>query len=711
MNQYYKIFFLKLIICITSLFGQHHFFVRNIWTDRPLEHVQILVEDDTLISDRNGKFVLVRDNQRVDSLILKLDGFFDQTIFIPELRQPFIYLLPIESTAQISVVRPRSVDSRLMLPSHVTRIDVSQARYSNNYTVDAVLKSQSGILIKSYGGKGQIQSISVRGMSPEQTQVLFDGIPMNSMQLGSVDFGQYPMQNIGSLEIYRGGNSLFGGSGSIGGSIDLHPTKPGSRLGYKFKNTLASFNTQSINVGLDIPVGKFAQSFKITAARGQNDYTTNSGVQKAKLNNRDFIHNNYTYQNSLKINSKIRISSFLNSFKNKSGSPTPFLDPTSEKANQARIQNDNNLAKIKLNYDTQKSGFQLQGYLRNDWMQYQDPTLVINNEPLRSSHFNHESGLQMRFRHLVSNKWLLHTGSEIAWQRIRSTDAGKHERRRLAGYLISDIQVLKDFIMFKSIHLNNTLRIENYSDLGAVFLPGIGFSFQGNYWQIFITGGKNYRAATFNELYWQPGGNPGLSPEKSYNAEVGIEYDYALLDRVRMKFNVYAYQNRISNQIKWLPGGTYWTPQNIVKVISQGMEFESVVSDLDSRQQISFNYKYGIAEKDRAEFAGDATVGNQLPNIPREQWNMNLQTTWLFSQFGFQISGMSFRYNTIQNEPNQILPAHYSATVWGALNYEIYQQQFTISGRVDNLLNKNYEVIRGYPMPPRNYSIALSISY
>lgn len=709
--MYYFLKILIFLVCYTYLHGQHQYFFRDLWTDRPLEHVQIIIENDTLFSENDGQFTLSQDYTKTDSLFLKLDGYFDQTFFIPELKQPFIYLLPIESTALISVVRPRSADSRLMLPSHISRINVSQARYSNSYTVDEMLKAQSGILIRSYGGNGQIQSISVRGMSPEQTQVLFDGIPLNSLQLGSVDFGQYPIQNISSLTIYRGGNSLFGGSGSIGGSIDLHPSKPGSRLGYRFKNTLASFNNQSINAGFDIPIGKFEQSLNINASRGQNDYTSNLYDQKVKLRNRDFVHHNYTYQNSLKINKKIRISSFLNSFKNESGSPAPFLGPTSEEANQARIQNDNNLAKLKLNYDTQRSGFQLQGYLRNDWMQYQDPLLMINNKPLSSSHFNNESGLQLRLRHLVSNKWLIHSGSEIAWQRIRSTDAGKHERRRLAGYLISDIQMLKDFMIFNSIHMNNTVRIENFSDFGTVFLPGIGFSFQGNYWQFFLTGGKNYRVATFNELYWQPGGNPNLNPEKSYNGEVGFEYDYALFDRIRMIFNIYAYQNRVSNQIKWLPAGTYWTPQNIVKVISQGMEFETTLSDLNNRHQIFFNYKYGIAEKDAAEFIGDETVGNQLPNIPREQWNINLQTTWFFSQWGLQVSGISFRYNTIQNEPNQILPAYYAAAIWGSINYEFYEQQFTISGKVDNLLNTHYEVIKGYPMPPRNYSVSLSISH
>lgn len=686
-------------------------FVRDLWTNQPLAQVQIISPADTLYSDQNGRFELDLISGDIASVQLKLEGYFDLVILKEELREPLLYLMPVEATALITVVQPRAPDSRLMLPAHITRIELDPLQMVQHSTIAEILRSENGLFFKSYGGPGQMQSISVRGMSPEQTQVLFDGVPLNSLQLGSVDLGQYFLQNIGSIDIYRGGNSLFGGSGAIGGSIDLHPPKPRSEIGYYFNHTISSFNNHSLGTQLDLPFLGFEQYFMLNFSRGDNNYTTNFENQPVTLQNRDYQRGSFAYYTGYRFSGKFEINSFINSLKNESGSPEPFINPLKEQSNLARLKNDNTLFKLQMLYRSTNTAMLVQGYLRNEWMEYNNPALLIDYQILHSLHFNHESGLQARWRYLLSETLLIHSGAEVSWQRIRSSEAGKHQRRRTAAYLISDWQLIDNFFLFRSIHLNGTLRTEFYTDIGKVILPGLGLSFKRDHWQFFIAGGRNYRAATFNELYWQPGGNPNLNAEKSFNTEMGFEYAKALRQQINFTFNTYAYLNKVHDQIKWLPQAAYWTPQNIAQVTSQGIELESTVSDLRNIHQIAFNYRYGIAEKSKAEFPGDLSVGNQLPYLPREQWNLKVRSGFWLINYGFRLEGMSFRYTNIQNDVKQILPAHYTAGLWLALHLEVLKQRIMVSGKIENLFNNKYETIQGYPMPPRNYSLSLAISY
>ena len=685
--------------------------VRDLWSNQPLAGVRIVAGSDTVFSDFAGRFSWMSHGQQPDSLHLAVDGYFDQVVKRPELKQAIIYLVPIESTGLITVIQPRSADSRLMLPAHITRLEIDSRQAALGSTVDELLRNQSGLFLKSYGSGGQIQSISVRGMGAEQTQVLLDGIPMNNLQLGSVDFGHYALDHLGSLEIYRGGNALFGGSGAIGGSIDLHPAAPQGRFGYQLTTRLVSFANRTLSARVDIPLGKWQQRFGFSALGGENDYPVRYDGQKVTLRNRDYKRRNYHYQSQWAVTPQLMVKTFLSSFKSEAGASQPFINPNTEQSNVARIAHDNNLYKLQLRYQQQTWGWQLQVYGRNEWMTYKDAALQINNEPLHSLHFNKEQGMQLRGRYLVSPRWLVHAGFDGALQGIRSSEAGKHQRHHLGAYVLSDWQVAGEALFWRSVHLQTSLRSETYPQKVSVLLPGAGLSIKREHAQFFISAGRNYRVPTFNEWYWQPGGNAQLQPEKSLNWETGFEYERILLNKWNAAVQVYFYSNRVYDQIKWMPQGAFWSPQNISEVISRGLEMETQWSDLSGRHRLIFNYRYGIAEKNKAEFPGDGTVGKQLPYLPREQWNLNLQSGLWLLRYGLQVEAMSFRYTSLQNDAGQVLPANTTLAIWAAFTYSRFEQEVTLGARVENLFNANYEIINGYPMPPRSFSISLTVAY
>ncbi|MGD9900589.1 MAG: TonB-dependent receptor plug domain-containing protein [Calditrichaceae bacterium] len=701
---YFFVIFFLVTLTDTILCGDRQITVCDLWNGMPLKGVNVESYSDTSITKTDGVFILDKVPVR-----LSRKGYFDLTINSFEFSGSLIYMEPVQNTELITVVRSKESDSRLMLPAHISRIDYDDHRYGSMKNLDKLLSAESGIFVKSYGGQGQLQTISIRGMSSEQTQLLFDGIPINGLQLGSADLGQYGAGQVGSLEIYRGGSALFGGSGAIGGSVNLHPEKPSDRIGYEFNAGLGSFNTSNYGLSVDLPFKNYRQKITIEKSSGDNDYTTHYRNADVTLQNRDFERMNLNYYGILDLDYNKQIDIFFSNYRNEAGAPDPFVSPTAESANLARRDDDYTLFKLRFIRQSKKGGYSVQTYVRNEWMGYDDPSVILYNQALHSIHFNRERGLQARGNYLATHHLLVHTGFEGAWQYINSTDAGVHEKRRLAGYLLLDWEAFRDIGRLEAVHLNASARMESDSQFGKVLLPGFGFSANINHTQIYGSVARNYRAPTFNDLYWRPGGNPDLNAEESVNAEMGIDFEQRIRPGI-VNINLTGYTNRVDNQIKWLPAGNYWTPENILEVFSRGWEIEIGLSDHERVNSLELNYTRGKSEKSRPEFKGDKTDGNQLPYIPREQWTIRAQTGWKFTRIGFQGTGMGFRYETLQNNLEGILPSNTVWRIWSGFDFFVSGHNLTLNLAMENIFDLDYKLISGYPMPPRQYFVSIRIA-
>ena len=709
--------FVAAVLCM-QLFGMIQlqadqvFFIRDIWTDQPVSGAEIILSKITILSDDHGSFRITLSALDSTGLTIKKNGYFEITLQNKDFISPVIYLTPVENTIGILCVQPQLTDTPLRLPSHISHIIVNQSQVNSKNNAADILAEQSGIFMKSYGPPGSIQSISVRGMSPEQTQIMFDGVPVNSLQLGSVDLGYYPLQTIGSMDIYRGGSALFGGSGSIGGSIDLHPRPLKQDPGYDLLISQNSLNDFNVSGTVDLPLKTYLQRFFLDHAYGLNNYKTEYGNRMISLKNRDYKQILYGYQNKYDFSSRLSGKGYFSGYKREGGSPGAFIDPQKEKENDARSRVENYLYKIRLDYNIPGFGLHFQTYFRDEQMQYKDTTLVINYQQQHSHHKNSEGGVQIRVNYLLSNKLLLNSGIETALQDITSTDAGRHSRKRGAYYLYGDYQILSNSLNFiRSVNINGSVRYEYYSGYGGVLLPGFGANIQGSFWQVYVAGSRNYRIPSFNELYWRPGGNGDLHPEESLNFETGAEFKNNISRYLLYNIQIALYENRVDDQIKWLPDGSVWTPQNISEVLSKGLELDASLSDLADNHVISFNYRYGISEKRKAEVEGDETIGNQLPFLPREQVNVNARTIWRHLKFGVDFSHISFRYKTIQNEAGQILPAYSLFNAWTGFDFNLDKNKISLALAISNLFDTNYEVMNGYPMPGRNYTLTLSSEF
>ncbi len=680
--------------------------VCDLWTSLPLDSVQIIVNKDTIELASDGLFKM----NKPQSIQLRRSGYFATQINLAKFSGKIIYMEPFSSTEPITVVREATSGQAQVLPAHTTHLQLESEWRRGEANLASALSGQSGVFIKSYGGPGQLQTIALRGMSAEQTQVLFDGVPVNNLQLGAVDLGQFALFSIEEAEVYRGGSALYGGSGAIGGTINLHPARLENRFGYRLTGAIVSFGNREYGLDLQLPLAGFRQNVSYLRQSGVNDYNVDLDGQTVELQNRDFSRQIVQYKMEYSASKHIHFGMLLHHIDGETGSPKALLNPGSEEANRARLLNDRSLLQLYARFQGKKGQATVRGYVRNEWMEYRDPSLVIGGSPLHSRHFNQETGAVIRGRYVPLKNLLVNAGLETSWQEVQSSEAGNHKRIRMAGFVLADWQVYSSPAASSEWHLNGSLRVESYSDYNILLLPGLGLSYRKGVVKAYASAGKNYRAPSFNDLYWQPGGNPQLRPEQSINWEAGMSYENLLADVLHLKANAAYFTNKVTNLIKWLPANRIWRPQNIGEVLSNGLELDVIFGSADNRHALQVKYTRGSSRKNKAEFAGDQTVGNQLPYLPEELVTFSLRSALASFSAGMEGSYMSFRYKTLQNDVRQVMPSVTVWRLWFSYNMTLLKQQLSLLFKIENIFDIDYQVIAGYPMPPRQYGVRLDIA-
>ena len=97
--------------------------------------------------------------------------------------------------------------------------------------------------------------------------------------------------------------------------------------------------------------------------------------------------------------------------------------------------------------------------------------------------------------------------------------------------------------------MNWAFRKEASSDYDSPFLFSLGSSYIFNsFYNLKVNFSRNFRIPTFNDLYWETGGNPDLKPESSYQAEVGNVFTYK-----KFTLSETVYFIKIDDLIRWVP--------------------------------------------------------------------------------------------------------------------------------------------------------------
>ncbi len=147
------------------------------------------------------------------------------------------------------------------------------------YALDAVAQAP-GVTINQNGAFGGNASVRIRGAGSEQTVVLIDGIPVNDPTSpgGGFNFARLDTENVERIEVLKGPQSTLWGTDAIGGVISITTKSPGDGFGGEAFAEYGSFNT--LRGGASVSNASEVGDFRLAAVTVSSD-----GISKADEEN------------------------------------------------------------------------------------------------------------------------------------------------------------------------------------------------------------------------------------------------------------------------------------------------------------------------------------------------------------------------------------------------------------------------------------------
>lgn len=590
----------------------------------------------------------------------------------------------------------------------IDSVTLAQNSYRN---LGELLTDYSTIYLKNYGA-GASSTISFRGTNASQTRVNWNGIPVNSPMMGLVDFSLIPVSGLDQVQIRHGGSSAEAGSGAIGGLISLE-TRPdfSPPMGVTLGQGVGSFGRYAGQLGISLGRKRWSSRTVLSYLGAKNDFEYinraefRSPVQKQ--NNAEVLQ--YGFSQSFFYQPSVR--SLLSLHMLYQWSDRNIGSPMFNR-NNVSTQEDHAL-RNSLSYQyTIHAKWLLNtrlGYSR-EYIRFQNR---IRSGPMLFVLLDAKSHSDMwvnttSISYLLRPQTTLKAGYEAMYEGATTEDYGGFKERN-RGSLFANLQSRLN--SFTHVVLNVRQEFANVPVPFAWQASSVFRLIRKPEISLKLSGGQDYHLPTLNDLFWKPGGNPELKPERSIGGEASL-----LAEHSYRGFQSYTeltgYHAVVYNWILWQPSAIEsgnWSPQNLREVLNEGFEITQRFGYTHGRWKTGLKllYAYTIARNQKAVAQNDESLGKQLIYVPFENARLSYDLSYGNLQFAYLLNYTGYRFTTSDNE--QFQPGYSLHQVMAGYQWNYKKQALVTRFRVENLLDTSYETVPFRAMPGRSYLIDLQL--
>jgi outer membrane cobalamin receptor len=636
---------------------------------------------------------------------------------------------------EVVVSATKTEETRKDIPNTVILYDLYDIQEAPAISIGELMANDPGIDWRTQGDSGgAAQTIHIRGMGGEATQVFVNGVNINSPSLGLAEVGRLSLNNMANVEVVKGSGSLLYGTGAMGGTVNIFTKRP----------------TRDV---VDLVVGGGAgteQTYHLGFENGlffSNDMgyylTANYDETEGFRSNSDLDHKDVSLNLVLDNGEKLDLSLYGQYIDREFGRPgvkppkdtaTYFVDGTavynSESASLLDRGGDedgllvltaksrlNDMLNITVLADiTSAENYNYLRYVNS----FSDPVSLPGAESWTTNTvYEIEGNMDIAF----SEKSALLLGAEYIhydWEN-ESVDLGGSGQRLENSRKIIDADLHSTGIygelqyqLFSPLRVLAGLRYEDNSEFGNEILPRFGIV--ATPWQntaLKLSSGKHFKAPTPNDLFWPDDGfskgNPDLLPETGWHSDVTWEQS---LKNDRIFFSASYFHWTIDDKIQWEPDSNgIYSPVNLRSFTGDGFEAGAKFRLL-ANLQFGLDYTYIDAEEEsRAYTVMDYGWPPDFPPNFEYDWverraaytpqHLFKGGLTYFTDFGLTVSAVArytgdrvaYRTETDGFYPNTKTVAYKMDSYWTfdmKLVQEISEHLFiTLSGR--NLFDEEYD--------------------
>ena len=613
----------------------------------------------------------------------------------------------LQSTAPMHVL-----DRRDMLVQGVT--DMADA-----------LHRLPGITLRDYGGAGGMKTVSVRGFGAKHTGVSYDGVMLSECQSGEIDLSRYSLDNVDNLTLTVGDNAdifIPARNATTPATLTIQTLRQPS-------DDLQPHMTAQLKAGSFGYISPFLRyeqclsdrfSFSVVGeyvhAKNDYPYTIKNGIET--INDR---------RNNSRMNSGHAELNFLwnTSGSSQLGGKVYYYDNDRQLPGQVFYYSNTSRETLRdrnvfgqLTFQ-QRWGEQwsLKLLAKYNWAAslYDDGMVAAWSQD--GDYYQREVYGSASLLYTPSAHWAFDYSADYAYNNLNSTlptDTRPYRNTILqsATAKFSKGQLTVMARLLYSLYFNDATDGESAENMRRLS-PSLSLSYEllpqlrlrASYKDIF-------RAPTFNENYFFHYGNKNLNAENTKQLNLGMTLDAALSASAEVTATADLYYNWVTDMIVGVPYNMFvWTCVNVGKVHVLGLDVTAKVVQHIGRHTLTLAGNYSLQRARNRSNEESPYYNNQIAYIPIHTGAASLawENPWVSFSINAHVVGERWASNEHLDGTNIEQYEELGLTAWR--KFHIGRSVAEIRFDVKNLLDKQYEIVRSYPMPGRSWQLSLNFKF
>ncbi len=549
-----------------------------------------------------------------------------------------------------------------------------------NHALDAIANAP-GVTINQNGAFGGSATVRIRGASSDQTLVLIDGVSVNdaSSPGGGFDFARLDTENIERIEILSGPQSTLWGTDAIGGVVSITTKQPGDGWSGDVFGQAGAFG--AFRGGAAISNSSATGDFRLAATQLSTDGISRADEHNGNSEDDGFDSLALSAQGGLNLPAGARIDGSVLWNDARTEFDSFLFGAQGNVGDGDEISESEELsAHLSLTaplLDGRLDNLLLVGHSEIDRRDFSNGSRSFDAEGERTV-FRYQGTLAIDARNTLA------IGTEREEATANQDDSS-----------LNGLFALYELRPVEALTLTGGLRSDDHERFGSETTARFAAAYQVST-DVTLRGswGQGFKAPTiFQTIFFCCGAvaaNAALQPEHSVGVDIGAEWRAT---SGRGQVSVTWFQQDTEDSINFSFGvGGY---ENIAEVESEGIEV-SAQWNLNRALALSADYAYI-----------DATEGNGTPlrRLPRHSGDLVLS----LDPAGPFSSAVLLRFNGRESNVDGSELDEWTRVDINA-RYDV-SDNFEVFGRVENLLDADYQQILGYGTPGRSSSVGARWRY